>query len=464
MLDPLPGARNMTMQNGSTRSPKLQQGLVMSAAILFLMGASSLFLVSQAQTKPPYDKATLIRGLKLNALDKKLSSQEFVQAIAQRGVDFQMTARDEGELRIAGASDDIIAVIRLSYRRVPKRLPKGTGSLTINSSMPDCKVLVNGQPRGTTDSNGVLILPPLKAGEYKILLRRQNYEDLAHTVQVTVGLESSESFAMTPLKGSLTVVTSIAGATVRVLDVDYPEAVTNLSILPGNYEVRVSKPGYKTVTRAVTIMPGQPFSLSVILEVMRVEEMLAQGMESLKQGNYSKAISIAREILASKPDEPKAHWLLGVGYFYSENYEAAVASLYKAISLGESVSIPVKHYHKIAGGFGGLYLCSGFLTLRKSTFEFHSSNKTGEDFSVGYDKLYELRPENPSTGRLHTKVGILKNKKEDKPNYNLYAPEADIRKVNFNGTLVDEVYCSNCEPKMDALYKLLQQLKQTPPL
>jgi hypothetical protein len=449
----------MTIQANSQRSSKAIQNLAMIAISLLLI-FTSISHNAQAQTKAPYDKATLIAGLKQSARDKKLSQEDFVHLIEQRGVDFQMTSRDEGELRIAGASNEVIAAIRQNYRHVPKRLPKGTGSLTINSSMPDCKVLINGQPRGTTDSNGVLTLPPLKADQYKILLRRQNYEDQARSVQVTAGVESSESFTMAPLKGSLTIVSVPSGAGVSVQGMDYAEGVKNLALAPGNYNLRVSKPGYKSVERVATIEPGQPLSISVIMEVFRVEEMLKESMDSFTQRNFPRAIAISRDILSSKPDEPKANLVLGLSYFNSGNYDAAVGVLVKAISLGEQVQIPVQRHTKFGIMAENDNLTPGVLIIGKNLLEFRPAGGTPA-FSVPFDKVYRVIQEDNRGGRVQIKVGNPTKKKDGGKDYNFHPIQAGLHQVAMGTSVAIAIYCENCLPITQAIYQIVQQVKSS---
>jgi hypothetical protein len=97
----------MSIQNISPRSSKVAQILAIGGAILLLILTFSVSPVSQAQSKAPYDKATLIKGLMQSALDKMLSSQDFVRLIEQRGVDFQMTSERNRVI------DDSVVNIRL---------------------------------------------------------------------------------------------------------------------------------------------------------------------------------------------------------------------------------------------------------------------------------------------------------------------------------------------------------------
>lgn len=75
--------------------------------------AISIRAVAQTPVKTPYDKDRLLRVLELKALP----TQEIVEAIRQRGVDFQMTPAVESEFRAAGAFAELIEAIRNKLTR-----------------------------------------------------------------------------------------------------------------------------------------------------------------------------------------------------------------------------------------------------------------------------------------------------------------------------------------------------------
>jgi hypothetical protein len=416
----------------------------------------------QAQTAPPYDKATLIAGLKRNAKDKLLSQADFVRAIEKRGVAFQMTTSDEAQLRLAGATDEVIAAIKNNYRYVPKLLPKGTGSLTINSSVADCKVLVNGLLRGTTDASGVLTLPPLRADRYRILLKKENYEEQARVVLVSAGVEATETFNLAPLKGSLTIVPVPATARVTIRGLEYRDGVRNLALEPGSYDVRVSANGYKSVERAVMINPGQPSSISIVLEVLRIEETLKESIQSLQQKNFSRAIALSREILSAKPEEPKANLVLGLSYFRVGSYDDAVSNLVKAILLGEQITLPVQRHTKYGLTGENDNLTPGELLISKNLLEFRPSGGSSL-FSVPFDKVYRVIQEDNRGGRVQIKVGDPKKKKDDGKDYNFHPEQAGLRQVLTFGSRKIEIHCENCLPVTQAIYQIVLQVKLSSP-
>src|SRR5215212_11964647 len=76
------------------------------AALLFAGAAST------QTAKKPITKQGLMNAVKINGL----STQELVQQIQRRGVDFEVTASDESDLQSVGARPEIIEAARANYR------------------------------------------------------------------------------------------------------------------------------------------------------------------------------------------------------------------------------------------------------------------------------------------------------------------------------------------------------------
>jgi tetratricopeptide (TPR) repeat protein len=441
----------------------LAVGLTVLLFALALMDPSG----SRAQAKSPYNKERLLSAIRTNAKTGELSTQQLVEYIRQRGVDFELTTPDEARFRNAGASEEVIGAIKQNHRSANSgsdpgsHVPRGFGMLTINSTPKGCKVFINGQFRGTTGEEGLLRLPPLKNGPYKISLQKENYDEQERSITVNSGTSDMQSFALTPRKGTLTVTPSIPGARVSLGGIDYPEGVNNLSVAPNSYEVRVSRPGYKTFTQVVTISPGQPFSLEVTLEPIKVEEMIAQGMDSLRQRNYAQAIAISREVLSAKPDEPKATLLLGISYFYSGNYDACVGNLAKAISLGEQVILPVQRHNKFGMLGENDSLTPGMLTIGKDLLEFRTAIGGTPVFSVHFDKVYRVLLENNRGGRVQMKIGDPGKKKDNGKDFNFHPIQAGIQQVVLGSSVRTAVSCDNCLPAAQAIYQILLQVKSS---
>lgn len=427
-------------------------------SLAFLLSIATLYpLTNHAQNKAPYSKNQLVEALRAAKRDKQISPQEFVQRIQQRGVDFEPTPQDEADLREAGAAPEVISAIVRNYREPP--LPKGSGALTINSALADCQVFVNGQLRGSTNVQGRLRLRPLKAGSYRVTVRKDKYEEQQRSISVTSGIETNESFSLTPLKGSLTVLPNISGAKVIVNGSEYTDAVRNLILEPGIYGVKITKPGYKTVLQTVTIGPGQPLVYPVTLDVFKVEELLANADESFRLGNFPRAIGLAKDILEVQPNDPKANLLLGLSYFRNGNYDAAVAPLIKAVSLGEQVSIPLQRHTKYGLVGENDNLTPGTLLIGKNLLEFRTSAGS-KLFSVPLDKVYRVIAEDNRGGRLQIKVGNPSKQKDAGKDYNFHPMQARLQQEVMGTSTALKIYCNGCLTTVQAIYQVIEQSRQ----
>jgi hypothetical protein len=425
-------------------------------SLAVLVSIATLYpLASIAQGKAPYSKKQLLDALKENERDRRLTTQDFVRYIDQRGVDFELTASDESDLRQAGAVPEIISAISRNYREPP--LPKGSGSVTIYSELPDCQVYINGQLRGSTSASGRLRLRPLKAGQYNVVLRKDKYEDQQRSISISSGNETSERFSLTPLKGSLTALPNVSGAKVYVAGTEYADGVRNLVLAPGEYEVKGTKSGYKTFSTSVRIGPGQPVNVPVTLEVIKVDELSARAMESFRVRDFPRVIQFAKDILEVQPDDPKANLLLGLGYFHNQNYDAAVPPLIKATSLGEQVSIPLQHHTKY--GFVNDNLTPGNLLIGKNLLEFRTQAGV-KLFSVPFDKLFRVIAEDNRGGRLQMKVGNPSKPKDSGKDFNFHPMQARLQQEVVGTSRVLKIYCNDCVPSVHAIYQVLEQMRQ----
>ena len=93
------------------------------SAVVLLAAFLSVPLVAQETAAGPLTKQRLLETLELV---KGPAADSLIAQIEQRGVDFQMTAADERELKAAGASKKLLAAIRKSAR-VQGPAPGGAG-------------------------------------------------------------------------------------------------------------------------------------------------------------------------------------------------------------------------------------------------------------------------------------------------------------------------------------------------
>ena len=350
-----------------------------------------------------------------------------------------------------------------SPRRVPTTpapKPSAPGELTVKTGITGTAVTLDGRARGSTDRDGLLNLPNLTPGDHILIVSKPGYQSEERRITVVARESQIVELALTPLPVALSVSVNIAGAKIQIANQTYEDAVTDLRLPPSDYEIRVSKTGYKTLSSRIELEVGKPKKISLTLEKVPVETLLAQAEESFKAQQYDQVIADCLDVISAVPDQPRAAPLLGQSYFSKGNYTDSVFYLVKAVRLGEQVTLPIKHHNN--SFTKGDELCSGQLILRKDSFEFRA---VGSDHSFGpvaWSKLYELSVGvRRNTPQLHTKVGVLKkNKKESKDDFNFFTAQSETRRSNPNLVTSTEVYCQNCQPTIDAIYQVLQQLKK----
>ena len=191
---------------------------------------------------------------------------------------------------------------------------------------------------------------------------------------------------------------------------------------------------------------------------VNVSSLLAQAELDFGDRRYDAVVEAGREVLSAEPNNARASLLVGQSFLRQKRYANASAHLAKAVALGERVDIPVKHHHYAF--LSGDALCDGYLSFGKGLFEFHSTSVAGHDFGVPVSKVYELVAEQVGGGRLRAKVGVQKEKKEDRKTYNFHTTDAYVSKQG--GSTVNSVFCDACLPDLNAAFQLIQQLLQAP--
>jgi hypothetical protein len=198
------------------------------------------------------------------------------------------------------------------------------------------------------------------------------------------------------------------------------------------------------------------------------EVMLAQARQRFDSSQFDSAAQLSADVLAQDPRNGAAALIAGESYYHLglasfdsqhavKMYSDSQRQLMQALDAGETVNIPIMHHHS-----SGLDqdLCAGYVTISKNTFGFHSAQEPAHSFEVPIAKIYELRFEGEKAGRLHTKIGLQRGKKEAKQTYNFHSAEVKlVRETVMIGTSPfssNGIACSvACGPSMDVVYQLL---------
>ncbi|MEO6724562.1 MAG: protein kinase [Blastocatellia bacterium] len=185
-------------------------------------------------------------------------------------------------------------------------------------------------------------------------------------------------------------------------------------------------------------------------------DALARAEALYREGRYDEAAIFSKAVLAKSPDQSRAEALLGQSYFMLGQDET-VGHLNRALALGATVTLPIKHHHlggilKLKEGF-----CPGELLLQKGAIEFHSYSESNHSFRIAPQALIELRDESRLAGRIHTRIAIDRGGATQAQNYNFYPALTGRRGNRLRVTAA----CNSplCLHQAEAVYQLLRQLK-----
>ena len=154
--------------------------------------------------------------------------------------------------------------------------PAPTAEMTIKTNLAGCAVTVGGVARGNTSQDGMLKIAKLKTGSHTLIITKAGYQKYQSEIELSAGQDQVVEIALTPLPVELNVSVKVPGAKIEIADQVF-DGSAQMSLTPGIYEVKVTKPGYRTVTREVELRPAaRPETISVAMERVPVEELLAQ--------------------------------------------------------------------------------------------------------------------------------------------------------------------------------------------
>ncbi len=185
-------------------------------------------------------------------------------------------------------------------------------------------------------------------------------------------------------------------------------------------------------------------------------DALARADADYKEGRYEEAATFAKAVLAKLPDQPRAEAVLGQSYFMLGQAES-IGHLNRALTLGETVTLPIKHHHIEGALRNDASFCSGTLLLKQGTIEFRSDDDGAHSFRIAPLALIELRNESRRSGRIHTRIALGQGSDARAQNYNFYPTPAALRdKIWRTSPACDSLLCQR---QAEAVFQLLRQLK-----
>lgn len=152
--------------------------------------------------------------------------------------------------------------------RKPEPAPAG---LVLSVTPPDSKIILDGTEYRA--EQGTFARSAIKRGRYKVVVRREGYREEEYELGFEPGRVTSLSVSLEPLYGTIDVAPAVAGAEINIRETGtnglvghYVGRASNIRLSPGRYQVFVSKEGYKTAIREITVKPSEIVLLEPPLE------------------------------------------------------------------------------------------------------------------------------------------------------------------------------------------------------
>ncbi|HEU4389101.1 MAG TPA: hypothetical protein VFV34_14970 [Blastocatellia bacterium] len=348
----------------TSRHPSL---IIVSMCLLVsvLLGAS----LSQTSAKKPISKNGLLEAIRLNGL----STQELVNRVNQRGVNFRLTAQDEAEFRAAGARPELIDAVRANYR---------AESVTTTSTTPHTNTTTTKPPANVPAG------PPLSKNEIVTLLQS--------------GVPAARVEQFVEVRGVSFAVT--------------PEIAREITAAGGNRSLI----GAITEKSNETTISNQPSrGKPAVATGPDYDELTEQATAAMLANNSALAMRYSQEAIRMDPNQATGYQLLGFTQLYGYHDSISADKSYRAaIERGGSGVFRVYHDH-----FNGTFQqhCQGsmFVTRGGVTFKADDGNHTFEatDAEIKESKINALI--GADYGAFHLKVARAADKKTQ--NYN-FAP------------------------------------------
>jgi hypothetical protein len=327
--------------SGSSRL--LLAALVCACAALVFAGTASL------QAKKPITRQGLVNAVKINGL----TTQELIQQIERRGVDFEITASDESELQAVGARPEVIAAARANYR-------PAAGVPSVGTSPPRTNPTPNNASANVPDG------PPLSKSEIVTML------------QGGIAPARVEQFV------------EKRGVNFQVT----PEIAREITAAGGNRSL-VGAITEKATSETASNNNGgdSPFGTSGNTSANNggaadYDDLIDRAQSSVASNDFNGAIRYAQQAAQLDPQQPTAYSIIGtVALYYSRNVSTAEQAMRAAIERGGAAAFHVYHDHN--GSFGQYCEGSFFITKTGVSFKANDGRDTfdAEDSNIKEAKV-----------------------------------------------------------------------------
>ena len=124
--------------------------------------------------------------------------------------------------------------------------------------------------------------------------------------------------------------------------VPYSAAVHRLVVKPGKYQIKVTRRGYISQNLSVILRsPGREEVVAVVLQPLRIDDVLDAADSSILKGNYTTAAELANDVLILNAAHARANLVFGLVQWYRSKPDTA-EFLGRAIRNGETFKLAVQ--------------------------------------------------------------------------------------------------------------------------
>jgi hypothetical protein len=311
------------------------------AGLVFTAGA-------RAQSKKPITKRGLINAVKINGL----TTRELVTEIETRGVDFEMTAADESEIRGVGARPEIVEAARANYRapRAAAVAPAPARPTTPTASTGAAASVPAGPPLSKSEVVTMLQggIPPARVEQF---------------VEVR-----GVSFSVTP---EVAREITAAGGTRSLVG-----AITEKSVASNDGGGDSSAGASAAAGASEPSDAGGP----------DYDGLIDQAQSSFVAQDFTTAGKFLAQAIELDPSRPIGFQLLGSWALFAGDHATAEKAMRAAIERGGSATFRVVHDHD--GGFG--QYCEGSFFVSKAGVSF-VANDGRDTFEAEDSNIKEVK-------------------------------------------------------------------------
>ncbi len=196
----------------------------------------------------------------------------------------------------------------------------------------EATLYVNNEQKATGNWNG-----RLNPGVYSLEARLDKHRSAKQDIELAAGDVKTLNLQPTPIYGSLDIISTPVGASITINGKDYgttPNTIKNLLI--GNYTLKLSKKGYKTIDKTLIVTDEKITSINEILSIGN-DETAEIFYESAKSKYFSKnyigAIVDCNKAIDLNPNYFEAYKGRGDCKDELEDYSGAIEDYTKAIEI-----------------------------------------------------------------------------------------------------------------------------------